>query len=176
MTSTSKGLRIGVAGAAMMGLLVLSGCPGDDSGETSDTMAMTTTADTGMEETGMEETAAMDSSGGDAPSHADIQPIWDEHCTAACHESGGEWALLDLTSGAAYSALQGMSTQATDLKFVEPGDADASYLWHKINGTQAAAGGGGVDMPKPRTDGSMTTMTQEQLDMVEAWIAGGAAE
>ena len=68
-----------------------------------------------------------------------------------------------------------MSTQATDLAFIEPGDVEASYLWHKINGTQAMAGGGGLDMPKTRMGEDPTVMTPAQLDTIRMWIEGGAA-
>lgn len=175
MTSIFEGLRRGAVGGAVMGMLVLPACDEDDG---SDTQGATSAADTGME-TGMGSGGQTgDSTGsGDTPTHSgEIQAIWDEHCTAACHEAGGEWALLDLTDGNAYAALMAMSAQASDLKFVEPGDVDASYLWHKINNTQMAAGGGGVAMPKARTDGSITMLTPAQLDAVEAWIAGGAPE
>jgi len=166
--------RACVLGGAV-GLLVLSGCPGDDSG--SDTLGATTQpGDTGMT------SAAQDSSSGstNVPSHeADIQPIWDEHCVTACHEPDGTGSFwIDLSAGEAYGAIVGVtSVSVSEEAFVEPGDPEGSYLWHKINGTQASVGGGGLDMPSPLAGmDDPTVLTQEQYDTIEAWIAGGAPE
>lgn len=105
----------------------------------------------------------------------DIQPIFDEHCVAACHEPGGEWgALLDLSSSA-YEAIVGVpSPQFFSMSIIEPGEPGASYLWHKLNGTQTSVGGSGIDMPKARTGMTATVLSQEQLDMIEQWILQGA--
>ena len=172
MTSFFTGLRAGVAVASITGVLAMAGCPGGDDSSSDTTQSMTTmTGDTGAD-TGMQETGTpTDESGdtGSAPAYADIQAIWDEHCTAACHETGGEWALLIMTSDSSYTALQAMSTQATDLKFIEPNDTDASYLWHKINGTHASVGGSGNPMPAPA--GGLDAGT---IATIEAWISGGA--
>ncbi len=160
MTTLGLGLRTGVAGVTVAVLLALSGCAGDDTG--ADSM-------TGP---------SSDSTGAAAVTHdADIQPIWDAHCVGACHEAGGEWPLLDMSDGEAYDALvNGMSSQAAGLMFVEAGDTNMSYLWHKINGTQASAGGGGVDMPKPRPMMDATVMTAEEISTVEDWINAGAPQ
>lgn len=157
-----------------MGLLVLSGCPGDDSGSDETLGATTLPNDTGM-------TTAQDSSGdNNVPSHeADIQPIWDEHCVAECHEPDGTGSFwIDLSAGTAYGAIVGVnSISVTELAFVEPGSTATSYLWHKISGTQASVSGGGLDMPSPLVGvKEPTVLTQEQYDTIEAWIAGGAPE
>lgn len=106
----------------------------------------------------------------------DIQPIFDEHCVAACHEPTGEWGFLLDLSGSAYAAIVGVaSPQLPVLSHVEPGDPQSSYLWRKLSNTQAAAGGSGLPMPKARVGMSATTLTQEQLDTIEQWILQGAS-
>jgi hypothetical protein len=138
-------------------------------------MTMPMVTDTGMQES----TAAMDSTGptGDLSHATDIQPIWDEHCVDACHEVGGQWGTFLDMSGNAYDAIVGVpSPQFMDLSHIEPGDPDASYIWHKINGTQVMAGGSGVQMPAARPGMEATVLTQEQKDTIEAWILAGAPE
>ena len=84
MTSFFTGLRAGVAVASITGVLAMAGCPGGDDSSSDTTQSMTTmTGDTGAD-TGMQETGTpTDESGdtGSAPAYADIQAIWDEHCT-----------------------------------------------------------------------------------------------
>ncbi|MCX4243224.1 c-type cytochrome [Paraliomyxa miuraensis] len=175
-------LRSMLALASITSLLGLSACPaGDDTGESSDTIAATTMP-MGMTDTGMEEgssSSEQDSSGGSSGlSHAaDIQPIWDEHCVTACHEADGEWGLfLDMT-GDAHAAIVGVAApQLMSMSHIEPGDPDASYIWHKINNTQVAAGGSGLPMPKARPGMPVTELTPEQLDTIEEWILAGAPE
>lgn len=113
--------------------------------------------------------------GGSALSHAvDIQPIWDAHCVTACHEAGGEWAILDLSDDA-YDDIVDINAATFGLaEHVVPGEVEESYLWHKINGTQVDFGGNGLAMPKAPANGEATMLTQEELDTIEAWIAGGA--
>lgn len=104
----------------------------------------------------------------------DIQPILDEHCVTACHSAGGEWSFLLLSPGDAYDSIVGVMSTQTALAFIEPGDPDASYLWHKISGTQANAGGGGLDMPKGMGAMEPTVLTPEQFSTIEMWIQQGA--
>ncbi len=169
--------RVRVASLSVVGLLVATGCPSDDTGDSGNdsvgmtTMPMTTDAmDSGTD------TAPGDSSGSTALSHAtDIQPIWDEHCTMACHEPDGEWGFLLDMSGDAYAAIVEVSApQFSSLNHIEPGDLDASYLWLKINDMHADAGGSGLPMPKARAGMPATMLSGAQLDMIEEWILGGA--
>jgi hypothetical protein len=175
MTSLRFGLSVCVAG-----LLVATGCPADDGeDEGNDDVSMTSApgSDTGMEESSG---TPADSSGGTPSdlSHAtDIQPIWDEHCVAGCHEPDGEWGFLLDMSGDAYGAIVEVAApQLSTMSHIEPGDPDASYIWHKINNTQASVGGSGLAMPKARTGMSATVLTQAQLDTIEEWIRAGAPE
>jgi hypothetical protein len=98
-------------------------------------------------------------------SHAtDIQPIWDANC-AACHISQ-QFGFLDLTNG--YTSLVGVASGQADAMLVVAGDPNLSYLWAKLNGQQAAAGGFGQQMP----DGSV--LSANDLETVRTWIEDGA--
>jgi hypothetical protein len=173
MTSLRFGLSMCVAG------FLAAGCPaegGEDEGN--DDMSMTSTPGS---ESGSASSGEPADSGSGTPSdlsHAtDIQPIWDEHCVTACHEPDGEWGFLLDMSGDAYDNIVGvMAPQLASMNHIEPGDPEASYIWHKINNTQAAAGGSGLQMPKAPTGGTATVLTQAQIDTIEAWITAGAPE
>jgi len=58
--------------------------------------------------------------------------------------------------------------QVAALNYVEPGDPASSYLWAKLNGQQAAAGGSGGRMPPGGALGA------GDLTLIEDWITGGA--
>ncbi|MEM7160623.1 MAG: hypothetical protein AAF799_47745 [Myxococcota bacterium] len=157
-------IRLG-ARALVAGLVVMVGCPSDDTGEdgSMDDASMTSSADDTSD------------SGVSGSGYAQvIQPIWDEHCTEGCHEPGGAWALLDLSDPGAYDILTMQDATQVALPFVAAGDTNMSYLWHKLNGTQQTAGGGGTAMPQMRADGTLTTLTAAQLSAVESWINDGA--
>ena len=115
---------------------------------------------------------------GDVVYADDIQPIWTASCAnSLCHDGevddpdlGEE---LNLSAGVSYGALVGVAAaQVPDLNLVEPGDADASYLWHKLNNTHEQVGGEGGCMPYLLC----TSLTQKQLDSIESWIVAGALE
>jgi hypothetical protein len=163
-------------GLGIVGVLAASGCPSDDTGDSgNDSLAATSNE---MTDTGMESTSgsAEETTGGAALSHAtDIQPIWDEHCVTACHETGGEWSVLDMSEDAYGSIVDVAAATFSDLDHVEPGDPTRSYLWHKIEGTHLSVGGNGVAMPKPPVGGgAATVLTDDQKSTIEAWITGGA--
>jgi len=123
----------------------------------------------------------MDSSGsmGDCEpglSHAaDIQPIWDMYCVAACHEVGGEWPTSDLSPDA-HAAIVGVpSGQNSLMNYVTPNEPENSYLWHKMNGTQIDNGGSGLNMPKAMVgETDPAVVPQADLDTIECWILEGA--
>jgi hypothetical protein len=173
MTFLRFGLSVCVAG------FLAAGCPADDGeDDANDDMSMTSTpgSETGMDSTG----EPGDTSGGtpsDLSHAADIQPIWDAHCVDACHEPDGEWGFLLDMSVDAYDDIVGvMAPQLASMNHIEPGDPDSSYIWHKINNTQAGEGGSGLQMPKAPTGGTATVLTQAEMDMIEAWITAGAPE
>lgn len=170
-------LRLTILGLAVA-TLSLGGCDGDDTGGGGDVAAMTATDGSGGQASTGADTSA-DSGGALGPqSHmADIQPIWDAYCVVACHEPGGQWASNDL-SGNAYDVLVSQpSTQNSLMNYVEPGNPDASYLWHKMKMTQMSAGGSGLNMPKALDDATpVAVVPQADLDKIEAWILQGALE
>lgn len=131
--------------------------------------------DLGEEEIGEDDTSETDGGGdgdGDVElSHAaDIQPIWNANCVAACHEPGGTAAtFLDL-SGDAYAAIVDVtSIQAPGLSVVETGNAADSYLVAKLRNMQVEVGGNGVQMPS-----GVAPLPEETIATIEAWIDGGA--
>ena len=52
---------------------------------------------------------------------------------------------------------------------VVPGDPDASYIIHKLQGTQGTVGGGGSQMPL-----NGAAFTDGTLDIIRAWVQTGA--
>ena len=88
---------------------------------------------------------------------------------ASCIEHHGDHATeagLDLTSGNAYSNLVNVPSVQAALNRVTPGDAENSYLIHKLDGR---AGIVGDRMP---TNGPF--LTAAQIDVIEQWINDGA--
>lgn len=140
---------------------------GDDDGSTTTPMTNTnptTDTPTGGEETGGE-------TGAEAVSYTDIQTIWDGNCVSACHETGStnNATGLYLEAAKSYAALVGPpSVQLPSMPIVTPGDPNASYLWHKLNGSFQDVGGTGLSMPFG------AKLPQDKLDMVKAWIEDGA--
>lgn len=86
--------------------------------------------------------------------------------TSGCHAGTASPLGLDLSASVAYDNLLTMSSsQVSGLQLVEPSNADASYLVHKIQGTQSA----GQQMPLYRPP-----LSDEQLTLVRQWISDGA--
>lgn len=91
-------------------------------------------------------------------------------CTQCHTASGGRTPPqgLNLDPGAAYASLVGVaSRQKPTLLRVAPGDPDASYLIHKLEGRSDIVG-----QRMPRTAGPF--LTEGQLLVVRRWIALGA--
>ncbi|GAB4289847.1 MAG: hypothetical protein Kow0090_02740 [Myxococcota bacterium] len=106
-----------------------------------------------------------DDSGDGAVSFAtDVMPLFQIKC-AKCHIATDFGGLK-----IAYENLVNVPSTQSPLDRVEPGDTAASYLWHKLNGTQAEVGGSGVKMPK---GGSLTA---DELQLIKEWIEQGAKE
>jgi len=104
-------------------------------------------------------------------------------CTlGACHDPIEPKNGLDLTSGAAWEGLMGPggggapAQDYPDLKLVEPGEPELSYLYVKLAAKtlpgQAFVVDPGVGMPS----GSDTALTQDHLEAVRKWIRGGAPQ
>jgi hypothetical protein len=136
----------------------LLGCGGESGSGGSDATA-------GFTGTG---TAGTQAIAGGLSFERDIQPKINEACS--CHQSSPIlMAPFSLKVGEAYDALVGTpSIQLPAMVRVEPGSLNESYLWHKINGTQAEVGGSGLIMP------SNIPLTQDERDLFGKWIAGGA--
>ena len=102
----------------------------------------------------------------------DVQPILTANCTTGCH--GGATPILgqNLSEGqTTASTVNVASIELPSMDRIEPGDPDNSYLVHKIQGTQASVGGTGERMPLSRD-----ALTEEQIDIIRAWIADGARD
>jgi hypothetical protein len=85
---------------------------------------------------------------------------------SGCHGNGSASAGLQLDQGQAYGEIVDVpSSQQGSLDRIEPGDPDNSYLWRKVNGGPGISGG-----RMPLNGGSLS---QAQLDLLEAWILAG---
>lgn len=108
---------------------------------------------------------------------AELEHFFEENCVEGCHITGSFGgpngqsadANLSLVPGESYAALVGVpSTQVPTMALVGPTAAE-SYLWHKLNGTQADVGGMGLQMPF-----GAAIRDPASLDLIFAWIEGGA--
>ncbi len=103
--------------------------------------------------------------------------VLEPSCTFACH-SGGEFAAggLDLQLDP-HGALVGRLPAAavctgSEIELVRAGDPDASLLYLKIVAkTEGVAAPCGEGMP---SGANKPALTSEQVELVRAWIAGGA--
>ncbi len=100
--------------------------------------------------------------------YQEIYAIWDASCTG-CHTGGGSSGNLRLDTSHAL-VVDTASDDVSSMDLVEPSDTDASYLWHKLQDTQASVGGGGSQMPL----GSSLSSTDESA--IQTWIEEGAPE
>jgi mono/diheme cytochrome c family protein len=106
-----------------------------------------------------------------APTLADLQStIFTPNCSG-CHTGGGTTlpASMNLSSAAStHAAVVGVaSSQRAPLLRVAAGDAENSYLVHKIEGRAGIAGG--------RMPLGGTALSQTDIDRIKAWINAGAA-
>ena len=93
----------------------------------------------------------------------EAQAVMDLHCTG-CH-GGVATDGLDLRD---LSASVEQSSRHTELSIITPGDAGASYLIHKLEGTHADVGGAGVQMPPG------VSLDPDDIDLLMQWIDEGA--
>src|SRR5687767_10711380 len=63
----------------------------------------------------------------------DVEPIIVANCS--CHAGSDPAGGLDLSEGNGFDAIVDAPAAGADLDYVEPGDPQASYLLHKIDGT-----------------------------------------
>jgi len=111
------------------------------------------------------------------PSETTLTTIHDEifatSCAGiGCHTMGGSLGGLNLDNdGGLRARLLLPSSASGGMPYVTPGDAQLSYLWHKVAGTHIDVGGNGTRMPV-----SPTPLPEAQLDMLVEWIEAGAPE
>ena len=131
---------------------VLHGCGDDTSSESSDTMnmmaqggmnmpantnmggSMTDTMNMGGAMTGQPMTVSTET----------VQAIFDGSCTG-CHNDQSVQGQLSLQNFE--SQTVGVESTVSGLVLITAGDHQASYLWHKVNGTHLDVGGNGSQMP-----------------------------
>jgi parallel beta-helix repeat protein len=106
-----------------------------------------------------------------------VQPLLSSRC-AACHGGIGtpQYAgLSDLDQVVAgYNEIVDVaSSELPSMDRVEPGDHTLSYLWHKVNGSQAGVGGSGGQMPAFCTPG-VDCLTPAEIAGIASWIDAGA--
>ncbi len=98
-----------------------------------------------------------------------IVPILNRHCVM-CHMEGGAQGELSLHPQP-YAALVGRASTQSDLLLVAPGDVEASYLYHKLVGSQLRVGGEGASMPYQRE-----LLTAADIATIRQWIESGAPD
>lgn len=73
---------------------------------------------------------------------------------------------LDLSEGMSHASLVNAPSIQTALDLVAPGDAESSYLIHKIEGRPGIVG----DLMPPSGD----PLTEAEIGAIRDWIAAGA--
>lgn len=100
----------------------------------------------------------------------DVAPILDKRCaTGGCHTPRSHQGEMVLATGHAYDAIVGV-TAVTNPAFqrVEPGNADDSWLWRRIQ-PDANLRPGHVRMPL-----ATAPLTDNQIATIRNWIDRGA--
>jgi len=98
----------------------------------------------------------------------DIEPMMIA-CTG-CHSGETPDGSFLLPIDGMYDAIVGRpSGQTKEMLMVTPGDSLYSYIWHKLNGSQAIAGGAGTAMPLGQR------WSDEDVQRIADWIDLGAA-
>ena len=108
------------------------------------------------------------SAGAEVSFSTDVVPILRLHCVG-CHMTGAEPGGLQLHPGMAYESLVKAQAQTAPMLRVTPGDAEHSYLLHKLQGTHLDVGGNGVRMPF-----AMAPLSSAELKLIQTWITEGA--
>jgi cytochrome c5 len=103
-----------------------------------------------------------------------IDQIFDNHCGfSGCHNGSGAGlpGVMHLGTGQFGQIVDVTSIQAPPMKRVKStGTRVDSYLWHKIDGSQVAAGGSGSRMPL----GPPLNPGDPERTLIEAWLDAGA--
>lgn len=91
--------------------------------------------------------------------------IFDRYCTSHHGPDHGH-ARLDLSPGRSFSNLVNVPSIQVDLNRVTPGDAENSYLVHKVEGRPGIVGN---QMPN-----AANPLTAAEIAAIKAWINAGA--
>ena len=91
--------------------------------------------------------------------------IFDRSCSPH-HGPGGGPAGLDLSPGQSFSNLVNVPSTQVGLNRVTPGDAENSYLVHKIDGRTGISGN--------RMPNAANPLTDAEIAAIRAWIDAGA--
>ncbi len=97
----------------------------------------------------------------------DIERLFESTCTP-CHTDRVSGGLSLLANPELHARLLSPSVQLPSMARVTPGDPGSSYLWLKLEGTHAEAGGLGEPMPLGET------VSTQQRDLLRRWIEQGA--
>jgi mono/diheme cytochrome c family protein len=101
----------------------------------------------------------------------EVQEVFDTACDG-CH---GNLGRLPLDAKRAYANLVDRpSHQLPKMLRVAPGEPQKSYLMHKMLGTHLEVGGHGTRMPDGGSWGAGGSLTDEDVEVVRAWILQGA--
>ncbi len=128
----------------------------------------------GLDENGHPLTVSQSQNGGDDTDNSSngifnkIQNeiLTPECATSGCHNGTTSPLGLNLIEGKAYGKLVDKSSNQVDgLLLVEASNVDASYLIHKLEGTQ----GGGAQMPLGKPP-----LSADQVSIIKTWISAGA--
>lgn len=109
---------------------------------------------------------------------ATVAPLLDQKCTESCHEPGGilggpggidPLVQMSLAPEDSYLTLTTRRSRQLPSLWLVGTTLDDSYLWHKLNDTHLDVGGAGARMPV------VGEFTAADLELVSAWISGGAS-
>lgn len=93
---------------------------------------------------------------------AEVQTLFNSECSP-CHTTNSAGG-LNLASDFTTKTINVTASQSA-LKLIKPGDRTKSYLYLKLEGTQASGGGGGGRMPK-----NDAPLTDTELARIGAYI------
>jgi len=86
-----------------------------------------------------------------------------------CHTGAAAPRGLPFDDGASWTALVGVqSTEIPEMKLVQPGDPESSYLVWKIEGRSEITGG--------RMPLALAALTTAEIQAIRGWIANGAED
>lgn len=96
-----------------------------------------------------------------------VLPLLNRHC-AICHLSDDAQGGFSLYPRP-YESLVAVKSTQSPLALVEPGSPRASYVYHKLMGSQETVNGSGVSMPYQRDP-----LHEAELSVIRQWIDEGA--